>query len=139
MKTFFTRMTITFKQNKMNKTTQNIALLTGVSLILVCTTYVFNLLLFSSNPRISPAEASFLEGMIFIASGALLLLGSGGIGTGSRSAAMLAAKAKAFNKDVVGPSEIYKRDAWKPKGFTRTGCILIITGIILLFIYYGAS
>ena len=83
-----------------------------------------------------PAEASFLEGVTFIILGALFFLGSGGISQTTRRAAMTAAAATAMGKDVIGPSEIFRRDAWKPKGFTRLGLILILTGIFLLLIYF---
>ena len=49
---------------------------------------------------------------------------------------MLAAAASAISKEIIGPSEIFRRDAWKPKGFIRLGLTLIITGIILLVIYF---
>jgi len=39
-------------------------------------------------------------------------------------------------EDIVGPSEIYRRDAWKPKGSIRFGLTLIIAGIVLLVIYF---
>jgi hypothetical protein len=123
----------------MNKITlQNIVLLIGVSLVLTCATYLVNIGIFSSNVSISPSDAAFLEGVFFIIIGALLFLGSGGIGRGSQKAAMLVATASAVGKDVMGPSEIYKRDAWKPKGFTRLGLILILTGIFLLIIYFAS-
>jgi len=69
--------------------------------------------------------------------GALFLLGSGGINLASRKAALLAATAEAVSgKKMVGPSEIFRRDAWKPKGYTLFGLTLIIAGIILLLIYF---
>jgi len=82
-----------------------------------------------------PADASFLEGVTFIILGALFLLGSGGISQTTSRAAMTAAAAKAMGKDVIGPSEIYRRDSWKPKGFKRLGLIFVMTGIILILIY----
>jgi hypothetical protein len=39
-------------------------------------------------------------------------------------------------KKTIEPSEIFRRDAWKAKGFTRLGLILIMTGIILLALYF---
>ena len=77
-----------------------------------------------------------MEGIIFIILGVLFLLGSGGLSYGSVGAAVLAAKAKALGGDVVGPSEVLRRDAWKPKGFVRLGLILIVAGIFLLVIYF---
>jgi len=37
----------------------------------------------------------------------------------------------------VGPGEIYRRDAWKPKGMKRFGLTLMLAGIILLAIYFA--
>jgi hypothetical protein len=115
---------------------RNIILLIGVSLALAIVAYIVNFWLFSSYQRISPTDASFLEGIIFIIIGALFFLGSGGISRGSQKAAMLAAAASAMGKEVIGPSEIFRRDAWNPKGFTRFGLILILTGIFLLLIHF---
>ena len=119
------------------KALRNIILLISASLALAFATYTVDLWLFSSHPRISPGDASFLEGIIFIILGALFFLGSGGITRGSQKAALLAAAAEAITgTETVGPSEIFERDAWKPKGFIRLGLTLIITGIILLVIYF---
>ena len=119
------------------KTLQNIILLITASLVLAYATYYVDLWLFSSYPRLSPRDAAFLEGIAFIFLGALFFLGSGGISRGSQKAALLAAAAEAITgTETVGPSEIFRRDAWKPKGFIRLGLILIITGIILLIIYF---
>ncbi|MEM3622858.1 MAG: hypothetical protein QXZ02_03710 [Candidatus Bathyarchaeia archaeon] len=115
---------------------RNILPLIGISVIVACATFVVNIWLFSPHPRFSPAEASFIESLLYIIVGALLLLGSGGITRTSQRAAMLASAAKALGKEVIGPSEIFRRDAWKPKGFTRLGLILIMAGIILLILYF---
>lgn len=121
----------------MNKSTlQKIAQLIGISSVFACIIYIFNLWFFSSKPLISPTDASFLEGLVFIMIGVLFCLGSGGISRNTQSAARLAAAASALGGDVIGPSEIFRRDAWKPKGFVRLGLILILTGIILIIIYF---
>jgi hypothetical protein len=120
----------------MNRSTLwNIIRLICVSLGIACITYLFDLWFFSIYPEMLPAEASFLEGVTFIILGALFLLGSGGISETTRRAATTAAAAKAMGKDVIGPSETYRRDAWKPKGFKRLGLIFVMTGIILILIY----
>jgi len=81
-------------------------------------------------------DAAFLEGLLFLICGVLAVIGSGGISQSTRKAAMLAAAASAMSKDVIGPSEVYRRDRWKPKGFTRLGLTLTITGIILIIVYF---
>jgi hypothetical protein len=100
------------------KSLRNLTLLVIVSLTIACATYVVDLWLFGSiYPRVSSKDASFLEGILFIPSGFLLLLGSGGISQGTERAARLAATADTVSGEAVGPSEVFRRDAWKPEGF----------------------
>jgi hypothetical protein len=122
----------------MNKTTlRNVLLLIIGSVILACALYIFNIWLLSSQPRVTPTNASFIEGIMLIIFGALFLLGSGGISPASRKAALLAATTEAVSgRKMVGPAELFRREAWKPKGYTRLGLTLIISGIILLVIYF---
>lgn len=107
-----------------------------MSLTIVCATYVVDLWLFASNPRVSPKDALFLEGIISIPSGFLLFLGSGGITQGTEKAARLAAAADAISGEAIGPSEVFRRDAWKPGGFARAGLVVMIIGLFLLLIYF---
>jgi len=102
-------------------------ILTAVSLTVTSLTYVANFELFSSNPQFSPPEASFLEGIMFVISGVLFLLGSGGLNLASKKAVELAR--------ALGPSETFRRDRWKPRGFTRLGIVLVMTGIEMLLIF----
>ena len=122
---------------------RNVALLVGASLALACAAYVFNVWFLSLQGNVNlnslvwgPPGASFLEGIFFLLSGVLLFIGSGGISPNTRRAAMLASVANAMDEEVIGPSETYKRDAWKPKGLTRFGLTLIMAGIVLLIIYF---
>jgi hypothetical protein len=120
----------------MNRNTlQNLTLLVVTSVVLACGTYLFDLWFFSKYLDMLPSEASFLEGVIFVILGVLFLLGSGGITQTSRRAAATAAAAKLMGRDVIGPSEIYRRDSWKPKGFRRLGLIFVMAGITLVLIY----
>jgi hypothetical protein len=128
---------------QMNKTAiQTISLLFAASLIVAFAIYEVTFWLFSTQPYltsrtdISATDMIFFEGLMVILAGVLLFLGSGGISRRSQQAALLASAAKAFDNDVIGPSEIFRRDAWKPKGFTRTALILIMAGIILLVTYF---
>jgi hypothetical protein len=127
----------------MNKTAiRTIGLLVSASLIVAFAIYEATFWLFSTQPYltsradISATDMIFFEGLVVVLVGVLLFLGSGGISRRSQQAALLASAAKAFDNDVIGPSEIFRRDAWKPKGFTRTALILIIAGIILLVTYF---
>ena len=79
-----------------------------------------------------PPEISALDGILLILGGAAFLLGSGGISRNTLSAAFRASVANAMGKETVGPSEVMRRDAWKPKGYVRLGLIFIIAGILLI-------
>jgi len=115
----------------------NLLMFSFVSLIITIVIYFVNFLLFSSARYISPTDAFFIEGLLFLLVGCLLLLGRGGINLWSQKAAILSALAEAmYKKDTVGPHEMYKRDKWKPEGFTRLALILIITGVIMLLVYF---
>lgn len=111
--------------------------MTGASLVLVCITYGLNLWLIPLYSRITPSDAAFLEGVIFIIVGALFFLGSGGLSRTSQQAAMLTATAGAvFGEGAIGPSEIFRRDAWKPRGYAFFGLALIVAGVGLIIIYF---
>ena len=129
----------------MNKTAvRNVAPVIGASIIVALVTYAINSWLFSTQPYLisrnylSSIDTLFIEGMIYIIIGALLFLGSGGISRTSQRAAILASTAKAFDDDVIGPAEIFRRDAWKPKGFTRAALVLIMAGTILIITYLAS-
>jgi hypothetical protein len=111
-----------------------------ISLAVAIIIYLLNIRFLSSNPNTTPGTATFFEGVFATLLGLLLLLGSGGISRNTRSAAMIASAAKGMSSgDTIGPSEIFEKDAWKPKGFTRVGLILAMAGIFLLTIYFVSS
>jgi hypothetical protein len=120
------------------KILKDTALIVGSAAIIVCVIFVLNILFLLSNQHFTPTDATFLEGIVFAGSGALFLLGSGGIGRGTHKAVGVASAASAYGADTVGPGEIYRRDAWKPKGMKRFGLTLMLAGIILLAIYFAS-
>jgi len=85
-------------------------------------------------------DTLFLEGIILIAFGLLLILGRGGINIWSLRVALLSALADFFygrkGRGSLGPSETLRRDSWKPSGFVLPGLILILAGIILVALYF---
>jgi hypothetical protein len=104
----------------------NLATLSIISALITIGFYLINLQLFSNNKYLSPTDTMFFEGIAFLIIGLLLLLGRGGINLSSRRAAILSALAGAVSgKNAVDPSEIFRRDNWKPQGFIRLGIILI--------------
>ena len=124
-------------ENMNRKALRNILLLLSSSTLLASATHAANYALLYSNRRVSPTEAAFLEGILFIIVGILLFLGSGGINHASQQATLLAAAAGAISgNDVVSPSEILRRDAWKPKGSTFAGLVLIVAGLVLMAVYF---
>ena len=115
----------------------------SISVLITIATYFFNIWLFSSSEYLrehahfSPTGAFFLEGIIFLISGILLLLGRGGINLWSQRAAILSALAEAvYNEDTVGPAETFRKDRWKPKGFIRIALILVLAGVFMILIYF---
>ena len=115
----------------------NVVILSSISLLITIATYLVNIWLFSSYEYFSPTDAFFIEGLIFLVFGILLLLGRGGINLWSQRAAILSALAGAvYDEDTVGPAEIYRRDKWKPKGFIRIALILIFAGVFMILVYF---
>jgi len=114
----------------------NIVMFSGISLLITMTTYLANIWLFSASEYFSPTDIFFIEGIIFIMAGSLLLLGRGGINLWSLKAAVLSALAGAvYDRDTVGPAETLRKDVWKPKGFIRLALILILAGVFMILIY----
>lgn len=108
-----------------------------ISIIITIVFYFVNVWLFSSSEYVSPTDAYFVEGMLFVIFGLLLLLGRGGINLWSLKAAVLCALAEAvYNEDTVGPSEIMRKDRWKSVGFTRLALVLILTGVFMILVYF---
>jgi len=115
----------------------NVATFSGISAIITLTIYFVNVWLLSSNKHLSPTDALFFEGILFIIVGFLLFLGRGGINRLSQRAAILSAAADAlYKKGTIGPSEMYRRDKWKPEGFIRIALILMLTGVFMLLVYF---
>jgi len=122
---------------KSGKVLLNLLMLSFVSIIITVGFYFVNVWLFSTNRFFSPTDAFFIEGLLFLIVGFSLLIGRGGINLWSQKAAILSAIAGAvYDKDTVGPNEIFRRDRWKPEGFTRLALILIITGAFMVLLYF---
>jgi len=115
----------------------NVAVYSSVSLLVLGTVYLGDLLFLSSYLQLSALETLSMEGVMFIILGLLFLVGKGGINLGSLSAAMISAKAKAiFGGDIAGPNEVLRRDTWKAKGFTRTALVLLFSGLLMILVYF---
>ncbi len=114
-----------------------LAMFSCISIIVTVIFYFVNVWLLSSKEYFSPTDAFFVEGMMFVIFGLLLLLGRGGINLWSLKAAVLSALAEAvYNEDTVGPSEIMRKDRWKSRGFTRLALVLILTGVFMIIVYF---
>ncbi len=111
-----------------------------ISLLVVVLAHFINVSLLSSGKIISPNEALFVEGVMFLLLGFLLLLGRGGLNLSSVKAAVLSAAAEAlYGADTVGPAETLRRDSWRSKGFTRAGLVLLLTGVFMIAAYFLIS
>ncbi len=115
----------------------NLVAFLGIAALITASIYLVDLWLLSGNTLFSPIDAMFFEGILFLLIGLMLLLGRGGITPTSRRAALLSALAEAmFNADTPSPSEIFRRDEWKPQGFTRLALILIFAGVLMILTYF---
>jgi hypothetical protein len=124
---------------KTGKILLNLATFSGISILIAICFYFVNVRFFSSIKYFSSTDAFFIEGMILLLCGILLLLGRGGINLWSQKAAILSALAGAvYDEDTIGPNEILRKDRWKPEGFTRLALILILAGVFMLIIYFLA-
>jgi hypothetical protein len=103
------------------------------SLLIAFVTYGVSFWLLHLYP---PSEISAVEGILFILGGLGFLLGSGGISRNTAKAALLASAATKRGGETIGPSEIFRRDAWKPKGHIRLGLTLITAGTILIMLSF---
>jgi len=83
-----------------------------------------------------PSEIAGVDAILLILGGVLFLLGSGGISLNTARAAFLASMAKAFGIETVGPGEMMRRDAWRPKGYKLLGLTLIVAGLFSIFLAY---
>jgi len=115
----------------------NIVMFSGISISITVAVYFVNTWFFSSSEYFSPTDIFFIEGILFLIAGVLLLLGRGGINLWSQKAAILSALAGAvYGGDTVGPAETLRRDVWRPKGFVRIALILILAGVFMILIYF---
>jgi len=114
-----------------------VARISVISLLISVAVLFLNVWLFSSSKHYAPIEMLFIEGVLFIIGGVLLLLGRGGINLWSLKAIVLSALAEAlYDTDTVGPSEILRHDKWKPQGFVRLALVLIVSGVFMILIYF---
>lgn len=123
----------------MNKKNAFIATLLnlGAAAILVAVTYLVNLWILSSLLHLPLMGLFFLEGVVALIAGTVLLLGRGGISISSSKAATLSAAAGAlYDRDTPSPSQIYKQDAWRARGFIRSGIVVITSGAIMVILYF---
>jgi hypothetical protein len=88
--------------------------------------------------RISQVDALFCEGIIFVILGILDFLAYGGMSYSGRRVGVQLAKAKGVFGDrvSVSASEMMRKDKWEKLGLMSVGSVAIITGVILLVIYF---
>jgi hypothetical protein len=83
-----------------------------------------------------PSEIAGGDAILLIIGGAIFLLGSGGISRNTASAALRASVASALGKETVGPAEMMRRDAWRPKGHILLGLTVLGAGIFLIVLAF---
>jgi len=124
----------------LKKVTAVLLTLSGTAIIITVVAFFVNVWLSSEFWHLTPADAFFIEGLLLLIFGVMLLLGRGGINLWTLKAAILAALAGAvYDQGTIGPSEVMRRDRWKPQGFTRLALLFIITGALMIGISLVAS
>jgi len=113
----------------------NALLFSVVPALIIVVQYFANVIILSGYKYLSPTEALLYEGILFIIAGALCLIGIGGAGVAEAAEAAAVAKTFPSGDETVGPSEIFREYRWKPKGSTRLGLILIITGVLMTLVH----
>jgi hypothetical protein len=90
----------------------------------------------NSSAPYPPSEIAGGDAILLIIGGAIFLLGSGGISRNTSRAALYASVASAFGNETVGPAEMMRRDAWRPKGHKLMGLTLIAAGIFSIVLAF---
>ena len=111
-------------------------LLGGAFVIVICV-YAVNFLILARLPlNVSIHDMAFIEGILLLLVGILFLLGSGGINLATLKALFLASAADAAYNAEYSPSEIFQKDAWRPRSFQKLALATIFSGIILISLYF---
>jgi hypothetical protein len=126
----------------------NLVVLLGLAGLIVAGTYVFNLWVQTRYPMtwwgllpLTVLDMVFFEGVGFILLGLLLLVGSGGINRWTVETVFKSSIAdwvygREGDEDRVKPSELFRADTWKPRGFPRVGLTLLLAGVLMGVIYF---
>lgn len=104
--------------------------LVGIAAIITAVAYFVNIRLFTGNQwgSLTPHEAFFFEGVLFLMVGFLLLVGRGGID-------IRLLRASTIWGWLAGPKEDMREDRPLPLGFIRLALLLLITGLLMLVLY----
>lgn len=106
------------------------------SMIIAVAVYLFNVMVCWHIPGCVVNDLVFMEGLVFLFTGILLLVGSGGLSPNTLRASLLAAVADAFYDEDYSISEIVERNSWKAKGHSRGALVLLFSGAIMLALYF---
>ena len=131
---------------------RNVLLVVGASIVVAFAFYGFsswfaNLYVRATNTYYGPymaspfppSEVAGADAILLILGGLLLLLGSGGISLNTAKAIFINALANAMGKETVGPGEMMRREAWRPKGYKLAGLILIVAGVFSILLAFGLA
>jgi len=109
--------------------------LVGVAAIITAVAYFVNIRLFSGNQwgSSTPHEAFLVEGLLFLVSGFLLLVGGGGIDFWAIREAF---GRRIWGRVAVDTSEPVRRERSKPQGLVGLALVLLIAGFFMLVLYF---
>jgi len=78
----------------------------------------------------------FIEGILCFVLSVLFALGRGGIDAYTPRSATTKALADAIYGKDYEISDTFRKDKWTPEGFPRAALVLLISGIVILLIYF---
>lgn len=78
----------------------------------------------------------FFEGIFCLIFGVLFALGRGGIDRYTLGSATTRAATDAIYGTDYGVSAAFRKDKWKPKGLPKAALVLLVSGLVMLIIYF---
>ena len=110
--------------------------LAGIAAIITVVVYFVNIWLLAralSVNKVTPHEAFFVEGLLFLVSGFLLLVRGGGIDFWAIREAF---GRRIWGRVAVDTNEPVRRERWRPQGLIGLALVLLITGFFMLVLYF---
>lgn len=95
-----------------------------------------NFFILPHNSSIRMFDWFLLEGIFCIIVSILFALGRGGLDAYTLRSAATVAAADALYDEEHKVSDVFQKDKWKPSGFPKAALVLLVSGAILLLVYF---